>query len=55
MPYSTDQANMLATQLEEFTTSYAHHLVGQFANAEFFDVFRTSARAQPFIAAARSL
>ena len=36
MVYSIDRANMLATQLEKFTTSYAHHLVGQYANIEFW-------------------
>lgn len=36
MVYSIEQAELLATQLEKFTTSYAHHLVGQFANLEFW-------------------
>lgn len=36
MPYSIDQADMLAAQLEKFTTSYAHHLVGQHANVDFW-------------------
>ena len=36
MAYSIEQADLLSTQLEKFTTSYAHHLVGQFANVEFW-------------------
>lgn len=36
MAYSIDQANAVASQLEKFTTSYAHHLVGQFANLDFW-------------------
>lgn len=36
MAYSIEQAELLATQLEKFTTSYAHHLVGQFANVDFW-------------------
>ena len=36
MAYSIDQASAVATQLEKFATSYAHHLVGQFANMQFW-------------------
>ena len=36
MVYSIDRANLLSAQLEKFTTSYAHHLVGQFANVDFW-------------------
>jgi hypothetical protein len=36
MAYSIEQADLLAAQLEKFTTSYAHHLVGQFANVDFW-------------------
>lgn len=36
MAYSIDQANMLSKQLGKFTTAYAHHLVGQFANVDFW-------------------
>lgn len=36
MAYSIEQAEALTQQLEKFTTSYAHHLVGQFANLDFW-------------------
>jgi len=36
MAYTLDQADAVAIQLEKFATSYAHHLVGQFANLEFW-------------------
>jgi hypothetical protein len=35
-PYSIDQSNAVAVQLEKFTTSFAHHLVGHVANLEFW-------------------
>ena len=36
MVYSIDRANLLSAQLEKFTTSFAHHIVGQFANVDFW-------------------
>lgn len=36
MVYSIEQAELVAQQLEKFTTSYSHHLVSQFANLEFW-------------------
>ena len=36
MAYSIDQATLISVQLEKFTTSYAHHLIGQFANLDFW-------------------
>jgi hypothetical protein len=34
--YSIDQATLVASQLERFATSSTHHLVGQFANLDFW-------------------
>ena len=36
MSYTIEKAKLLANQLEKFTTSYAHHLFGQFANLDFW-------------------
>jgi hypothetical protein len=36
MPYMIDHATAVAEQLERFTTGYAHHVVGQHANLEFW-------------------
>jgi hypothetical protein len=36
MSYTIEKALLLANQLEKFTTSYAQHLVGQFANLDFW-------------------
>ena len=36
MSYMIDHANAVAEQLEKFTTGYAHHVVGQHANLEFW-------------------
>lgn len=36
MAYSVDQAEALAKQFDKFTTSWLHHLVGQFANLDFW-------------------
>ncbi len=36
MPYMIERANAVAEQLERFSTGYAHHVVGQYANLEFW-------------------
>lgn len=36
MTYMIEQANNVAAQLEKFTTGYAHHVVGQHANLDFW-------------------
>lgn len=36
MVYSVDRANAVASQLERLASGYVHHLVGHFANAEFW-------------------
>ncbi len=36
MTYMIQQADNVASQLERFTTAYAHHVVGQFANLDFW-------------------
>jgi hypothetical protein len=36
MIYTIEKANLLTNQLNRFTTSYAHHLIGQFANIDFW-------------------
>ncbi|MBT8391587.1 MAG: hypothetical protein HKO83_05625 [Ignavibacteriaceae bacterium] len=34
--YTIEKANMVAEQLRRFTSGYAHHVVGQFANVDFW-------------------
>lgn len=36
MIYTIEKANMITEQLKRFTTGYAHHVVGQFANIDFW-------------------
>jgi hypothetical protein len=36
MSYTIERANLLANQLRRFSTSYKHHLVGQFVNVDFW-------------------
>ncbi|GGG30399.1 hypothetical protein GCM10011344_34180 [Dokdonia pacifica] len=36
MIYTIEKANLVATQLKKFTTGYAHHVVGQYANIDFW-------------------
>lgn len=36
MIYTIEKANLIAEQLKKFTTGYAHHVVGQFANIDFW-------------------
>ena len=36
MSYTIERATLIANQLKKFTTSYAHHLAGQFANLDFW-------------------
>ncbi|MEM9188062.1 MAG: hypothetical protein AAGF12_02710 [Myxococcota bacterium] len=36
MTYMIDQADRVSVQLERFATAYDHHVVGQFANLEFW-------------------
>lgn len=36
MSYMIEHANAVAEQLEKFTTGYAHHVIGQHANLEFW-------------------
>ncbi|VXB55878.1 conserved hypothetical protein [Flavobacterium sp. 9AF] len=36
MIYTIKKANLIKEQLRRFTTSYAHHVVGQFANIDFW-------------------
>ena len=36
MIYTLEKANLIAEQLQKFTTGYAHHLAGQFANIDFW-------------------
>ena len=34
--YTIEKANLISAQLKRFTTAYAHHVVGQFANIDFW-------------------
>jgi hypothetical protein len=36
MVYSIELADQVASQLEKFTTAFAHQVAGQFANLEFW-------------------
>lgn len=36
MIYTIEKADMIAEQLKRFTSGYAHHVVGQFANLDFW-------------------
>lgn len=36
MIYTIERANLISEQLRRFTTSYAHHVAGQFANIDFW-------------------
>ncbi|MCW3093731.1 MAG: hypothetical protein JWP81_4800 [Ferruginibacter sp.] len=36
MMYTVEKANLISEQLRRFTTGYAHHVAGQFANIEFW-------------------
>ena len=36
MIYTIEKANLISSQLRRFTTGYAHHVVGQFANIDFW-------------------
>jgi len=36
MIYTIEKANMIAEQLRRFTSGYGHHVVGQFANVDFW-------------------
>lgn len=36
MIYTIEKATVISSQLRKFTTAYAHHLVGQFANLDFW-------------------
>ncbi|MFC4633029.1 hypothetical protein ACFO3O_03875 [Dokdonia ponticola] len=36
MIYTIEKADLVSTQLRKFTTAYAHHLVGQYANIDFW-------------------
>lgn len=36
MIYTIEKANLISEQLRKFTTGYTHHVVGQFANIEFW-------------------
>ena len=36
MIYTLEKAQMITEQLRRFTTGYAHHVVGQFANLDFW-------------------
>lgn len=34
--YTIEKANLISDQLKRFTTGYAHHVAGQFANIDFW-------------------
>ncbi len=34
--YTIEKASLISDQLKRFTTAYAHHVVGQFANIDFW-------------------
>jgi len=36
MIYTIEKANLITEQLRKFTVGYTHHVVGQFANIEFW-------------------
>lgn len=36
MIYTIEKANLIKEQLKRFTTGYTHHVVGQFANIDFW-------------------
>lgn len=36
MIYTIEKAKLISEQLRRFTTGYAHHVVGQFANVDFW-------------------
>ncbi len=36
MIYTIEKADLVSTQLRKFTTAYSHHLVGQYANIDFW-------------------
>ena len=36
MIYTIEKANLISNQLRRFTTGYAHHVAGQFANIDFW-------------------
>jgi hypothetical protein len=36
MIYTIEKANLISEQLSRFTTGYAHHVAGQFANIDFW-------------------
>lgn len=36
MIYTIEKANLIAEQLRKFTSGYSHHVVGQFANIDFW-------------------
>ena len=36
MIFTIEKANLIADQLKKFTTGYTHHVVGQFANIDFW-------------------
>lgn len=36
MIYTVEKANLIARQLRKFTSGYAHHVVGQYANIDFW-------------------
>ncbi|MEP0262957.1 hypothetical protein [Dokdonia sp.] len=36
MIYTIEKANLITVQLRKFTTGYSHHVVGQFANIDFW-------------------
>lgn len=36
MIYTAEKAELVSKQLQKFTTGYAHHLAGQFANLDFW-------------------
>ena len=36
MIYSIEKAHLIAEQLRRFTSAYAHHVVGQYANIDFW-------------------
>lgn len=43
MIYTIEKANLISEQLRRFTSGYAHHIAGQFANIDFwFDEVKAS-------------
>lgn len=36
MIYTVEKANLISEQLKKFTTGYAHHVVGHYANIDFW-------------------